>query len=131
MAPIRPQLLVPHANHSATETSICVHVCMYACIHTYIHVCMYICMNVCVRSCVRVCVHACMHACMYVCVYMCACMYVNKVTNKSKINNTLFYNTLIVFLLPLSSFRHIFHLKSMANQPVQTIIFVYRQQGLF
>ena len=33
MAPIRPQLLVSHANHSATETSmyvcVCVHVCMY------------------------------------------------------------------------------------------------------
>ena len=29
MAPIRPQLLVSHANHSATETSM--YVCMYVC----------------------------------------------------------------------------------------------------
>ena len=29
MAPIRPQLLVSNANHSATETSICMYVCMY------------------------------------------------------------------------------------------------------
>ena len=92
---------------------------------------MYVYMYECMCAFVCACMRACMHACMYVCVYMCACMYVNKVTNKSKINNTLFYNTLIVFLLPLSSFRHIFHQKSMANQPVQTIIFVYRQQGLF
>ena len=59
MAPIRPQLLVSHANHSATETSICMYVCMC--------LCMYVCMYVCVR------VHACMHACMcvYVCMYVC------------------------------------------------------------
>ena len=47
MAPIRPQLLVSHANHSATETSIkrmfnepmiyvvyvCLYVCMYVCVY--------------------------------------------------------------------------------------------------
>ena len=41
MAPIRPQLLVSHANHSATETSlyICMYdyVYMYVCIHKHIH----------------------------------------------------------------------------------------------
>ena len=31
MAPIRPQLLVIHANHSATETSL--HVFMYVCMY--------------------------------------------------------------------------------------------------
>ena len=39
MAPIPPQLLVSHANHSATET--CMYVCMYsrmhACICMYVH----------------------------------------------------------------------------------------------
>ena len=38
MAPICPQLLVSHANHSATETSI-MYVFMYICVY----VCMYIC----------------------------------------------------------------------------------------
>ena len=35
MAPIRPQLLVSQANHSATETSmyVCMYVCMY--VRTY------------------------------------------------------------------------------------------------
>ena len=32
---IRPQLLVSHANHSATETSICMYVCMY--VHTQLN----------------------------------------------------------------------------------------------
>ena len=41
MAPIRPQLLVSHANHSATETCMCVCVC-----------CMYVCMYVCVCVCI-------------------------------------------------------------------------------
>ena len=44
MAPIRPQLLVSHANHSATETSICMYVCMYVlmyvCMYVYVSVCM-------------------------------------------------------------------------------------------
>ena len=37
MAPIRPQLLVSHANHSTTKTSlsvrmyVCTNVCMYTC----------------------------------------------------------------------------------------------------
>ena len=34
MAPIRPQLLVSHANHSATETSM--YVCMYVCMYVFI-----------------------------------------------------------------------------------------------
>ena len=38
MALIRPQLLVSHANHSATETSM--YVLMYACMYVY-YVCMY------------------------------------------------------------------------------------------
>ena len=38
MAPIRPQLLVSHANHSATETSICMYVCMYVLMYDYIYV---------------------------------------------------------------------------------------------
>ena len=41
MAPIRPQLLVSHANHSATETSICMYVWMYVCIYEYMYVCVY------------------------------------------------------------------------------------------
>ena len=59
MAPIRPQLLVSHANHSATETSICMYVCMYACMGVWMYyVCMY---------------DVCMYACMYVCMYV-VCM---------------------------------------------------------
>ena len=68
MAPIRPQLLVSHANHSATETSMyaCMNVCMY-CVR------MYICMNVCMSikyTCVvyiyvRVCVRTCIHLSLY------------------------------------------------------------------
>ena len=50
MAPIRPQLLVSHANHSATETSLCV------CVSMCVYVCMYM--------------HANMYACMYMCVYI-------------------------------------------------------------
>ena len=38
MAPIRPQLLVSHANHSATETSICMYVCMHACVSIYLSI---------------------------------------------------------------------------------------------
>ena len=34
MPPIRPQLLVSHANHSATET------CMHECMNVYMYVCM-------------------------------------------------------------------------------------------
>ena len=36
MAPIRPQLLVSHANHSATETSICMYVCVYVRMETVV-----------------------------------------------------------------------------------------------
>ena len=38
MAPIRLQLLVSHANHSATETciNVCMHVCMYVCVYMYV-----------------------------------------------------------------------------------------------
>ena len=61
MAPIRPQLLVSHANHSATEMYVCKHVCMYACMHA--------CMNVCINVCMYACMHACMYACMHVCMY--------------------------------------------------------------
>ena len=38
MAPNRPQLLVSHANHSATET--CMYVCMYICMY---FMCVYVC----------------------------------------------------------------------------------------
>ena len=43
MAPIRPQLLVSHANHSATETSIyvCMYVCMCVNVCIYVRECMY------------------------------------------------------------------------------------------
>ena len=41
MASIRPQLLVSHANHSTTETS------MYVCIDVCMYICMYVCMYVC------------------------------------------------------------------------------------
>ena len=46
MAPIRPQLLVSHANHSATET--CMYVCMYVCMCVFMYVYMYVCIFVCV-----------------------------------------------------------------------------------
>ena len=85
MAPIRPQLLVSHANHSATETSICIcmymyicmcmYVCMYVYVCIYVCVCMYVYMYVCIMY---VYVHECMYVCMYVYVYMYVyvCMYV-------------------------------------------------------
>ena len=53
MAPIRPQLLVSHANHSATETS------MYVCIYVCVCVCVCMCVYVCV--CVYMCVHTHIH----------------------------------------------------------------------
>ena len=40
MAPIRLQLLVSHANHSATETSLCMYVCINVCMW---YVCICIC----------------------------------------------------------------------------------------
>ena len=40
MAPIRPQLLVSHANHSATETSM--YVCMYVCMFVSLYVTLYV-----------------------------------------------------------------------------------------
>ena len=97
MAPIRPQLLVSHANHSATETSIkkdvqwtddirgdqkprgppltCLTLwanlalaSMYLCMCVCMHVCVYVSMCVCRY------VYMCGCVCMYVC--MCVCMYV-------------------------------------------------------
>ena len=47
MAPIRPQLLVSHANHLATETSM--YVCMYVCMYVLMYVCMYVCMYACMH----------------------------------------------------------------------------------
>ena len=38
MAPSRPQLLVSHANHSATETSICMYVCVCVCVCVFIYI---------------------------------------------------------------------------------------------
>ena len=38
MAPIRPQLLVSHANHSATKTSICMYESLYVCVCVYIYI---------------------------------------------------------------------------------------------
>ena len=55
MAPILPHLLVSHANHSATETS------MYVCMYIYICVCMYVCMYVYMYVCVYVCMYVCMY----------------------------------------------------------------------
>ena len=63
IVPIRPQLLVSHANNSATETS---HVCMYVCVY----VCMYVCMHECMHVCMHICMYAYMHACMYVCIHI-------------------------------------------------------------
>ena len=48
MAPIRPQLPANHANHSATETSMCVYVCVYVCM--YVFECLYVCVCVYVRT---------------------------------------------------------------------------------
>ena len=61
MAPIRPQLLVSHANHSATETS-CLYVCMYVGVYVYMCLCVFVC--VCVYVCI--CIYVCMSVCMYV-----------------------------------------------------------------
>ena len=77
MAPIRPQLLVSHANHSATETSICMYICPYVCMY----VCIYVCRCVYVFICMHVCTRVCMYACMYVRVCLCMtifmyCLYV-------------------------------------------------------
>ena len=49
MAPIRPQLPASHANHSATETSLCMYVCTYEhmyvlCMQVRTYECMYVCM---------------------------------------------------------------------------------------
>ena len=46
MATICPQLLVSHANHLATETSI--YVCMYVCVCVCVCVCMCVCKDGCV-----------------------------------------------------------------------------------
>ena len=43
MAPIRPQLLVSHANRD-----IHMYVCMYVCMRVYLYVCMCVCVCVCV-----------------------------------------------------------------------------------
>ena len=46
MATIRPQLLVSHANHLATEY-ICIYACTYVCMYLImneLYVCMYVCM---------------------------------------------------------------------------------------
>ena len=44
MAPMLSQLLVSHANHSATETSmyVCMYVCMDVCMDVYMYACVYI-----------------------------------------------------------------------------------------
>ena len=44
MTPIRPQLLVSHANHSAT---VCMYVCIDVCMCVYMYVCMCVCLSVC------------------------------------------------------------------------------------
>ena len=62
IAPIRPQLPVSQANHSATET--CMYVRMYAYMYACVCVCLYICMYVCL--------------CMYVYMYVYMCVIVNK-----------------------------------------------------
>ena len=82
MAPIRPQLLVSHANNSATETSLCMYVCIYVCMYvciTYVRMCM------CVYVCMFVCMCICMYVCItYVCMCECVCMYIH--INKHIVN---------------------------------------------
>ena len=74
------RLLVSHANHSATETYVCMYVRTYVCM--YVYVCMYACMCVCIYVCV--CMYVCTYVRMYVrmyvrtCVCVCICMYVFK-----------------------------------------------------
>ena len=70
MAPIRPQLSASHANHSTTETYVCIGVYMYACMYVCMCVCMYMCL------CMYVCVYVYMHACTYVCIYVYVCLFV-------------------------------------------------------
>ena len=43
MTPIRPQLLVNHANHSATYV---LFVYMYVCMYVYMYVCLYVCVYI-------------------------------------------------------------------------------------
>ena len=85
-------LLVSHANHSATETSlkrmfskamiyvvtrnhavhpkcgdfVCIDVCIYACMHLCMYVCIYVCMYVCMYVYMYVCMSVSMYVCMYV-----------------------------------------------------------------
>ena len=69
IAPIRPQLLVSHDNHSATETS------MYVCSTIYVCI-MYVCVYMCVRAYMRVCMHVCVRAhafCFNFTTSMCMC----------------------------------------------------------
>ena len=65
LAPIRSQLLVSHANHSATETY-CMYV--YVCMHACMHVCMYLCMSM--YACVCMYVFVCVYVCVYVRTYV-------------------------------------------------------------
>ena len=74
MAPIRPQVLVSHANHSATETSMYVCICVCVCMYVYMYVSVFVYMYVCMYVYVCVCVY--MYICMYVCV--CECIYGRK-----------------------------------------------------
>ena len=62
MAPIRPQLLVSHANHACV--CMCIYVCMYACM--YVCICMYGCMDG--------------WMCMYVCLFVCLFVYTNNIS---------------------------------------------------
>ena len=68
MAPIRPQLLVSNANHSATETSM---FALNKCVYGWMAVCTYVCMHVCMHVCIYVCMYVCMYLCMYECIHVC------------------------------------------------------------
>ena len=75
VAPIGPQLLVSHANHSGHP-----YVCMYVlvCMYVFLCVCMYVCVYVYMCVCVCVCMYVCVYVCIfvYVCMYVCVCVYV-------------------------------------------------------
>ena len=56
MAPIRPQVLVSHANHLAIKTSLCMYICMYVCVCVCVYISLCVCVCVCVCACMRACV---------------------------------------------------------------------------
>ena len=88
MAPIRPQLLVSHANHSATQTSICMYVYMYVSMYVSMYVCIYVCIYLSIYVCIYLYMYVCIYVCMYVCMYV--CLYISAVCGDGECSKTHF-----------------------------------------